>query len=1363
MGRAVCLVVALASLVSVAGAAEAPYYVRRATWQETMLASQEALADWLKQEEAKQPKVKQYASDVMRGGDAPQEFKADVAGWKDLYLIVTDDGDYHHDVANWAEARLVGKDGKALYLDTVEPVLAKQGWGSFKRDNKSTVGGPMQIADRKFARGLGTHANSVIHYVLKQDFERFEAWIGVDVSRGKNGSVRFFVSNVADRNVAAEEAGARLWEILRRDFADSSAGRQMGWEREDRIWEKGGIGIGELAQKYALAARGGLRAQAAELAKGARDAVSLQALREVYYRSRAVDEARTQLAGLDAQALRLAVEDLTKTFPGKYVKGASYLRRLAEVEQSASALAAQRDQDMDADRLIRTCEQFNALSREALLANPLLDFDKLIVVKRKANLLGLPQNWQSNSSLPKAGFENEIAVLTPPRSWPRSWPGTGTVSPEGKLATIHKPDGGKFVGDVDLHFDAGRMLFSSLDENNRWQVFEIGVDGQGLRQVTGDQPDVDYYDACYLPDDKILFTSTACFVGVPCVYGSSHVTNMYRMDADGKNIRQLTVDQEHNWCPTMLNNGRVLYARWEYADTPHAMSRLLFHMNPDGTNQMEYYGSNSVWPNGIFYARPVPGHPTKVVGIVSGHHGVPRMGELVIFDPGKSRYEAEGVVQRIPGRGKKVEPIFKDALVNDSWPKFLHPFPLSEKYFLVAAQPNAKAQWGLYLADVFDNLLLIMEAPGYVLFEPVPLRRTPRPPVIRDKTDPARKDALVYLTDIYQGNGLKGVPRGTVKQLRIFSYHYAYQGMGGLLGVVGMDGPWDVRRVLGTVPVEEDGSAVFRVPAYMPIAVQPLDAEGKALQLMRSWMTAMPGENLSCVGCHERQNTAPPNTVPAAFRRPPSEIKPWLGPLRGFSYPREVQPVIDKYCVGCHNGQARPDGVAIPDLRGAEKIKDFRMVTPGNGGGNGGKFSVGYANLHRYVRRSGIESDYHLLTPTEFHADTTDLVQMLAKGHHNVKLDAEAWDRLITWIDMNCPYHGTWGEEIKDPKEQRARRRELLKLYAGLDDDPEEVPPASRAPVAAVMPEPERAAAVAVECPKWPFDAAEAARRQSALSRKTSAEIDLGGGLKLEMVLIPPGEFVMGDAGSTPDERPRSRVKIEKPFWMGRCEISNRQYARFDPTHDSHIEDKLAYQFGVHGFPVNEPDQPVVRVPWKSAMAFCAWLSERSGRKFSLPTEAQWEYACRAGAATPFYFGGLDADFSTYANLADAKLSEFASDPYKIFGPLKNASQYDDYIPKDTRFNDAGLVSASVGGYQPNAWGLHDMHGNVWEWTRTSYRPYPYVETDGRNDLSDADRKVARGGSWRDVPKRATAAYRLAYRSWQPVYNVGFRVVCEAE
>ncbi|MFW5693253.1 MAG: hypothetical protein ACOCWL_03465, partial [Thermoguttaceae bacterium] len=765
-----------------------------------------------------------------------------------------------------------------------------------------------------------------------------------------------------------------------------------------------------------------------------------------------------ELRQVNLAALRLAIDDLDGTFGGRYRGGSDFLRRLAELETQLVdlewALArGERGADRRIPALLATAE---SLRRDALLGNPLLDFQKLLLVKRSADSpkLGLPQNWQGNCALPSRGYDNEIAVLS-------------LQNLNGKLETLFRPENGEFVGDVDLHFDGRRMLFSMPDENGRWQIWEIGADGKRLRQVTpGDYPDVNNYDACYLPDGRIIFGSTRVFQGVPCVGGGNWVANLFLFTPnpsapDEPTIRQLCFDQDHNWCPTVLNNGRVLFTRWEYSDSPHYFTRLLMHMNPDGTNQLEYYGSNSPWPNSIFYARPIPGHPTKVVGIVSGHHGVPRMGEMVVLDPAQGRRRATGAVQRIPGHGREVEPIIADGLVNNSWPKFLHPYPLSDKHFLVACKPTSDALWGIYLVDTFDNMVLLREEPGYALFEPVPLRKSTNPPVIPDRVDLASDEAIVYLTDVYLGPGLDGVPRGSVKQLRVYEPYYAYPGMGGHINI-GIDGPWDARRIYGTVPVEPDGSASFRVPANTPLAIQPLDEQGRALQVMRSWFTAMPGEVLSCVGCHEDQNTTPPPRAARAMQRPPSAIRPWYGPVRGFSFRREVQPVLDRHCVGCHT-PGKP-GYAPPDLR-VDGTAEFRNFTPS------------YVALHPFVRRPGPESDYFLQKPLEFHARTSELVQMLEKGHHGVQLDAESWDRLITWIDLNVPDHGTWGEHRGIPGNRHERRLEMRTRYANRPENPEEIPEIETPAVEFARPQPVPPRPTPqLQVAGWPFNVAEATR-----------------------------------------------------------------------------------------------------------------------------------------------------------------------------------------------------------------------------------------------------------------------------------------------
>ncbi len=1037
--------------------------------------------------------------------------------------------------------------------------------------------------------------------------------------------------------------------------------------------------------------------------------------------------------------------------------------RLAQLEAWVAGARALPEADAMWQQLAAAYVRLSQLEHAISLRNPLLDFSRLLLVKRRwastehgdaDDPYGLPCNWQSNSSIRGDVWDNEIAVLD-------------LAAGAESMTTLYRPPGTQFVGDVDLDFGAERLLFSSLDAQGRWQVFEVRIDGSGFRQLTPALEGINNYDACYLPDGGIIFSSTASIAAVPCVNGSSLVANLYRMDAAGGNIRQLCFDQEHNWCPTVMDDGRVLYLRWEYADTPHSHDRLLFLMKPDGTGQMEFYGANSYWPNSLFYARPVPDHPTMFVGIVSGHHGVRRMGELVLFDAARGHHEADGAIQRIPGRGLPVEPLIEDQLVDNSWPKFLHPYPLNDKYFLVAAQPTVHSRWGIYLADVFDNLVLLAESDDYALFEPIPLRPTARPPILPDQVDPRRRDAVVYLSDVYAGDAMADIPRGTVKRLRIISYHFLYPEMGGPQGVVGMEGPWDIKRILGTVPVEEDGSALFRIPANTPVAVQPLDAEGKAVQLMRSWFTGMPGEYVSCAGCHENRNSSPANTLTLAGLQAPRDITPWHGPPRGFSFEREVQPVLDRFCVACHDGHVDPQGRTVVDLRGGRWITDYTSAYH-HGGVDAGHFTTSYAALHRFVRRPGLESDYHVLMPLEFHADTTDLVQLLARGHYRVELDAEAWDRLITWIDLNAPFHGTWteiaGRERVAP--HAARRREFRMRFNDLHDDPEAIPTAPAGSILQpILPDPlPPAAAAPPTAPGWPCDESEARARQQSLGVH-QLSVALPGGLSMELVRIPAGEFVMGNPAGVPDEQPLHRQRIEGPFWIGRYEVTNRQFAAFDPSHDSRVESRFGMQFGVRGFYVNGGDQPVVRVSWERAQAFCAWLTEQTGKQFRLPTEAEWEYACRAGTATPFFFGDVDADFSPFANLADATLSEFVCHPYKKERePLPDRSRYDDWIPKVDRFNDRGFLSDATGQYRPNAWGLYDMHGNVAEWTLSAHWPYPYQEGDGRNDPRlGTEKRVVRGGSWRDLPARAVSGARWSYRPYQGVFNVGFRVVCEAE
>ncbi|MHC4253443.1 MAG: SUMF1/EgtB/PvdO family nonheme iron enzyme [Planctomycetota bacterium] len=676
---------------------------------------------------------------------------------------------------------------------------------------------------------------------------------------------------------------------------------------------------------------------------------------------------------------------------------------------------------------------------------------------------------------------------------------------------------------------------------------------------------------------------------------------------------------------------------------------------------------------------------------------------------------------------------------------FYNPYPINDRFFL-ATYGNG----GIILLDVFDNIVQIKpsDSDGQY-YEPVPLRRTKKPFMRPDMVRTGEQTATVLINDVYHGPGLRGVPRGTVKGIRVYRYEYGPRHKGGHYSM-GMETCWDSKQILGTATVEEDGSANFKVPANTPFAMQPLDAEGKALQLMRSWTVAMPGERLGCVGCHESQNSAPQKRRVKAMFRKPDELQEFFGPARGFSFEREVQPVVDKYCSGCHDGSKDLKKLESMGIKVADRII-------GTGANTGKRFAecgipdltnarASHTNLHPYVRRNGPEGDYHLLTPLEFHADTSELTQMLKKGHHNVKLDDDSWRKVYTWMDLNAPLHGTW-IEAGAKKDILDRRMELRKIYANVDFNPETIVNPYTKKATFVKPEPYEAKVVAPEKPR--------AGRHSSRTE----EFDLGDGVKMKLVSIPSGEVSMGSNSETPVEQPVARGKIRKGFMMGATEVTLEQYRQFDPKYLNGVYD-MHYKDQVHrGYYMNDMKFPVIRVPWQKAVEYCKWLSKKTGRKVSLPTEAQWEWACRAGTDTPLSFGGLDSEFSKHANLADLKVKEMAVKGVNP-KPIRNPNPDYDFELKDPRSNDNVLHLAKAGSFQPNAWGLHDMHGNAAEWTRSAYVPYPYRD-DGRNSEKAGPKRVVRGGSWHDRPFRSTASFRLGYLDWQKVYHTGFRVVVE--
>ena len=1054
---------------------------------------------------------------------------------------------------------------------------------------------------------------------------------------------------------------------------------------------------------------------------------------------------QSELKWLNMEAIRLAYEDMKRIEGFDAVK---YLPILTELEQQVKQGFGNIYSGDEA--VLANAEKAVANKRAILLANPLLNGDKILTVRYQlgnrdrramAPELGTQSNnWSNQESARRKGFNADIVELS-------------NLRDEVQIRTIYKPDNTSSIADLKLHWDGDRAMFTQTMSDNRWNVFEVKLNNADCKKlIDNPEPDLEFYDGTYLPDGRIIANSNIGYQGVPCVNGSDPVGNMVLYTPQSKNLRRLTFDQDANWNPVIMNNGRVMYTRWEYTDLTHYYTRIVMNMNPDGTEQKALYGSGSMFPNSTFDVQPLPGYASAFVGIISGHHGVARSGRLILFDPAKARKGVAGMLQEIPHRNRPIVEEVKDRLVDGVWPQFIKPSPLNDTYFLVAAKLDKNDLWGIYLVDKFDNVTCLhkMEGEGYI--SPIAVRKTVTPPAIPDRVKLDDKQATVFIQDIYEGEGLKGIPRGTVKSLRLHAYEYAYVQTQSDHNWHGIQSGWDIKRMLGTVPVEEDGSVIFKIPANTPVSIQPLDKDGVAVQWMRSWLTGQPGEIVSCVGCHEDQNQIVIPKRVIASQKAPHALTPPEGGTRSFTFDLEVQPILDRACIACHNGE----GKAF-DLRGGKK--------------EGRGYGTSYLNLHPYVHRQGGEGDMVVLYPYEYHPNTSELVRLLKKGHYNVQLTDAEWRKIYNWIDYNAPDKGYFNANVLKSfpyqgYDQIERRKQLTDKYAGgagVDWKKEIADYAAqlknKGEIKPVMPKkvsPVKEKVLKVK--GWPF-APDRVKEMLADEKETVKVLEIAPGVQMTFVRIPAGEFVMGSYHGEPDTYPTTKVKIDKAFWMGELEVTNQQYNTIFPQHDSRYVDQQWKDHVVPGYPANKPEQPVIRVSYNDAMEYCKILSQKTGLNITLPTEAQWEWACRGGSDEDFWFGNLNADFGKKDNLADVTTNKFAVsgvDPQPM-SPESPWYKYYTFLPKAANVDDGSLVQVGGKKYEANPFGLYCMHGNVAEWTRSDYVPYPYKE----NPKKVSEYKVVRGGSYIERPKYSTAYSRKGFYPYQCVFNVGFRVIIE--
>ncbi len=593
---------------------------------------------------------------------------------------------------------------------------------------------------------------------------------------------------------------------------------------------------------------------------------------------------------------------------------------------------------------------------------------------------------------------------------------------------IEDPDG--VLRDPDVSYDGNRILFASKksDREDDYHLHELDLTTGERRKLTDGLGYADY-EAVYLPDGNIVFNSTRSVQTVDCWW--TEVSNLFLCDADGRFMRQVGFDQVHTNFPTVTCDGRVIYTRWDYNDRGQIYPQGLFQMNPDGTGQRALYGNNSYFPTTLIHARSIPG-TGKYVAVFTGHHTTQK-GWLGIIDPGQGREENQGAQLIAPVRNTPAERIDRYGQSGD---QFLYPYPLSEREFLVSFQPEGKGPFGIYYIDEDGRRELLATDPAIHCNRPTPVRPRPRPTSRPSMVDYRKTTGVVSVQDVYHGVGLPGVARGTIAALRVIALDYRAAGVGsnGNSGPAGsalistpisIQGAWDVKRILGTVPVQPDGSAAFEVPARTPIYFQAVDRNGHAVQTMRSWTTLMPSEVQSCVGCHDHKNSSPPVAeLTQAMTEGPRPLEEFYGPPRGFSFIQEIQPILDRYCVACHHLDEPPrylHDASVP--RGPWQRADERTIVPA--------FSLrGRQTLDEKAERLWSDSYVALahrrvanwvnpqsappvLPPYSAGASQSPIIAMLESGEHfGVMPDREAMEKLALWIDLLVPYAGDYTEAM---------------------------------------------------------------------------------------------------------------------------------------------------------------------------------------------------------------------------------------------------------------------------------------------------------------------------------------------------------------
>ena len=712
--------------------------------------------------------------------------------------------------------------------------------------------------------------------------------------------------------------------------------------------------------------------------------------------------------------------------------------------------------------------------RDLALANPLVGDSPLAFVKQVPSVFS-HQLTQYYGSCARPG--GGVFVLEKP-GHSMATRALASELPQGSCQHLDiAPDGRRLLFSWCAVASTPRNREEHLDRF--YHLYEVNVDGSGLKQLTSGE--FDDFSPRYLPDGGIVFISTRRGGFHRCGRGPCPVYTLCLANADGSNPRPISWHETHEWDPAVLHDGHLIYTRWDYVDRHAVFYEQLWSARPDGSGVRIFYGNNTFNPVGIWEAQAVPGSD-RIMATASAHHAM-TAGSIILVDPAQAPDgpgpitrltpdalfpESEAPVLQKPAgawsaaMGGEKSPVTPPEAVR--WPGHCYrsPYPLSERYFLAAysfdpliGEPtwNRANMFGLYLVDAFGNKELLYRDLNIASLWPLLARaRTPGPCVTSNtgqqdlaweslgaivpsslsprhaggegrgemgsgaqsaqalSSERSNAEGTFFLQDVHAS--WPALPQESIRALRIVqvlpkSTPHANT------PTVGIAHASPGRQVLGTVPVEPDGSAYFRAPAGIPLSFQALDVQGQAIQIMRSVVYLQPGETTACIGCHEHRTTAPQaGHQPLALGRPPSSITPGPDGCAPLSYPRLVQPVLDRHCVRCHNA-AKPDGKV--QLTGEPQ----------------GTYTISYNVLAPRVSFSawgGKAGDFRQVNsepasqPGFFGARGSLALLKLMTNHYEVALPAEDRDRLVTWMDANALFYGTF-----DPQDQaRQQKGELI-------------------------------------------------------------------------------------------------------------------------------------------------------------------------------------------------------------------------------------------------------------------------------------------------------------------------------------------------